>query len=104
MKNPLAREPFRVDVDSLEREIHNTPLPSTPRLEDYVPPHQTPIPTLPPAVKPQRSPLQVIAYGLTKLTWREAEVMGDAVKALMKEDTSLTAAIIAWAEKWETFE
>ena len=51
--------------------------------------------------RPKFTPTQVIGHAITMLTWREAEIMGAAIQALIKDGTSLTAAIVQWAEKWE---
>lgn len=47
--------------------------------------------------------VQIIAHGITCLTWKEAEGMGNAIQSKMKEGSSLTAAIQSWAEEWESF-
>lgn len=46
---------------------------------------------------------QIIAQGIVHLTWKEAEVMGEAIQAKVKDGVSLTSAIQAWAAEWETF-
>jgi hypothetical protein len=52
----------------------------------------------------QYTALQLIGHAATRLTWRDAEKMGQAIQAKMKDGGSLTAAIQAWAEDWEKFE
>ena len=50
-----------------------------------------------------KTAVQIIAHGITQLRWRDAESMGESVKAKMKDGNNLTAAIQAWAEEWESF-
>ena len=76
----------QLDFARMEREITETVPPPI----DYTP-------------KKTHTALQIIAHGITQLRWRDAEGMGEAVKAKMKDGNSLTAAIQAWAEEWESF-
>ena len=73
--------------------------------------------TLPPPVIPNydggsgssnyvrdHSPLQVIAHAITRLTWTDAEKMGNEIKSKAENDAAITPAIQAWAKDWEAFE
>jgi len=84
--------PSPVDLDRLADEIRHT---TKPPAIAYAPPEvrQT--------QKPSYTPLQVIGHAITRLTWMDAEAMGDAVKDQQKEGITLTAAIQNWAAKWE---
>lgn len=80
-----------IDFDRMEREIlEGTPLPPTPfHYPEPVAVHHTAV--------------QIIAYGISRLTWKEAEKMGAAIQIKMQDGITLTAAIQAWAEEWESF-
>lgn len=82
-----------LDLAKLERDLHHTPLPPAPTVEDFAPRR----------MQASETALQIIAQGITHLTWKEAEAMGSAIMAESKDGVSLTAAIQAWAEKWESF-
>lgn len=86
-----AQEP-PIDFEQMEREIQRS-IAKSPEPENYAP-------------KENRwTPIQAIAYGITKLTWKEATAMGDAIQSKIKDGSAgsnLTAAIQAWAEEWET--
>jgi hypothetical protein len=93
--NPL-RKPVPVDLDELESRIHDAhestaPVPYAPR------------------ERVQHTSLQVIGHAITRLTWKDAVAMGDAIAAKIKKDvgtsdaTELTRAIQAWAADWEKF-
>jgi len=78
-----------VDLDHLEEEIHHTPLPAPARdWEEAV----------------RHTPLQIIAHAITRLTWNDAERMGNEIKIGMNSDTSITSAIQAWAANWKKFD
>jgi len=49
----------------------------------------------------QYTPTQLIAHGITKMTWREVENMAKAIQDKSKDNVPLAAAIVAWAEGWE---
>lgn len=63
------------------------------------------------------TPLQAIAWAITRLTWREAEIMGAAIQAKLTGDRKgdplgstplsqspqMASAIASWAEGWEKF-
>lgn len=86
---PTANHMPPIDFAKLEREITQTPLPPL----EYTPP-----------VRPvAHTAVQIIAHGITQLRWKEAEAMGTAVAAKVKDGSSMTAAIQAWAEEWESF-
>jgi hypothetical protein len=50
----------------------------------------------------QHTPLQVIGHAITRLTYKDAVKMGEAIQAKLKEG-ELTAAIQEWAADWEKF-
>ena len=87
-----------VDLDELQDRLKG-------EVSAYAPPAQRPA-----AAQSAYTPLQLIAHAMTKLTWREAEVMGLAIRAKMSEsigqgaEPALTAAMIQWAEGWESFD
>ena len=86
--NPL-RKPTPVDLDELEARIHDAhestaPVPYAPR------------------ERVQHTPLQVIGHAITRLTYKDAVKMGEAIQAKLKEG-ELTAAIQEWAADWEKF-
>jgi hypothetical protein len=86
--NPL-RKPVPVDLDELEARIHDAhestaPVPYAPR------------------ERVQHTPLQVIGHAITRLTYKDAVKMGEAIQAKLKEG-ELTAAIQEWAADWEKF-
>jgi hypothetical protein len=49
------------------------------------------------------SPLQVIARDITRLPWREQEMMTESIKAKTKDSTITSKAIQDWAWEWEIF-
>ena len=74
----------------------------------------TPMPSTPPvtSVSKYEQPAKVtatqgIARDVTRLTWREAEVMGRSIEEKMKgkdgKALSVTQAIQDWAWAWQTF-
>jgi hypothetical protein len=88
--NPL-RKPAAVDLDELEARIHDAREATSP----------TPIPYAP-RERVQHTPLQVIGHAITRLTYKDAVKMGEAIQAKLKEG-ELTAAIQEWAADWEKF-
>jgi hypothetical protein len=84
-----------VNLDHLEEEIRRTPVPET----DY-----TPLPRRELAPVLDHTALQIIAHGITRLTWKDAENMGTSIQTKLKDGASLTSAIQAWAEGWESFQ
>lgn len=80
-----------LDFDQMERDLQNDLKAVTVRrTEKRTPDHDA-------------TAVQIIAHGITCLTWKDSEAMGNAIQAKMKDGASLTAAIQAWAEEWETF-
>jgi len=84
----------QLDFARMEREITETVPPPL----DYTP------------SKKAHTALQIIAHGITQLRWKDAEDMGRIIEAKLKiidgkisADSSITAAIQAWAEEWESF-
>ena len=74
-----------------------TPMPSTP-----------PVTSSPKYEQPAKvTATQGIARDVTRLTWREAEVMGRSIEEKMKgkdgKALSVTQAIQDWAWAWQTF-
>jgi hypothetical protein len=91
--NPL-RKPTPVDLDELEARIHDA-------REATSPPYVTPG-IREPRERPAHTPLQVIGHAITRLTYKDAVKMGEAIQAKLKEG-ELTAAIQEWAADWEKF-
>jgi hypothetical protein len=85
-----ANKRVPVDLDEIEQTIR-TPIPRQPAL-------------VPPVQAEAHTPLQIIAHAITRLTWADAEAMGEAIKSHLTGDIPITAAIQAWARGWEKFE
>ena len=92
--NPL-RKPVAVDLDELEARLHHAHEGSTSA-------PSVPYPTREPRERVQHTPLQVIGHAITRLTYKDAVKMGEAIQAKLKEG-ELTAAIQEWAADWEKF-
>ena len=93
-----------VDLDKLREDIlttkpdHNHPSPQEVALAAWPPQ----VEVRAPREKSPFTPLQVIGHAITRLTYKDAVKMGEAIQALLKEG-ELTAAIQEWAADWEKF-
>jgi hypothetical protein len=91
--SPVNLDQLREEVDAIEANRKHEPRP-----EDYAPRQVR--------ERPSFTTLQTIAAAVTKLSWKEAEEMGAAINAKLKNGdsiTGLTAAIQSWAHDWENF-
>jgi len=90
-----------VDIQKLEEEINGPPPEG---IDEYVARHPQ---TKPPQEKKENwKPLQYIAYYCTQLCYKDAVAMGEGIKACIPtgendKPLDMTAAIQAWAQKWE---
>lgn len=89
--------PPMVNLDHIEDEIREG------TIFEPEPDWGAPSALSPPATYNGCSALQIIAQGIIRLPWREAEKMASGIGAKTKGSMTLAAAIQAWAEEWKTF-
>ena len=98
--NFIRREhPVPVDLDKLREELGPMPT-DTGQAVDFAPREAR--------EKKPYSDLQLIAHAITKLPYRDAVTMGDAIQKFLSNEPSgspqnVTAAIQGWADGWENF-
>ena len=93
-----------IDMDRLERDVRNGIRGALVVESDALPPPEEDVSYYAPKPKiSERSPLQIIAHAITRLTWREAVAMSEGIKKHTKTGSDdLTGGIQDWAK--ETFE
>jgi len=94
-----------VDIQKLEEEINGPPDPQIQReVQRALDEGNAFAPK--PKEKTNWAPLQYIAYYCTQLCYKDAVAMGDGIKACIPDapgdkPLDMTAAVQAWAQKWE---
>ena len=96
-KSPVDLDKLREDILTTRPEQNTHPSPQQLAYDSYAP-----RPTGEPQEKTY-TPLQVIGHAITRLTYKDAVNMGEAIQALLKEG-ELTAAIQEWAADWDKFQ
>jgi len=96
--NPLRREQPAQDLDAIANQTDQLGQ----RIEQEIGAVVRTRRAYPPEPQPrERTPLELIAAAITRLTWADAEKMGDAIASATKDGAldakKLTAAIQAWA-------
>ena len=111
MTNVEGLHQIEDEVNASERELrpmrpeYETPGATARAAERTAQATTTTLPAVRPADPVKQTALQTIARDITRLTWREAELMSKGIMSKLKDKdlAGLTAALQDWAWEWEVF-